>query len=527
MVIRGSASTRGRGGGRAIAVAALAVALGALAGAAPAGAFNTDFDPDTIPRLPCGSPGATRDVWCGDWITDPPTGTTWTFASLGLLRLQRIAEADARARDGTQFGDFAYTVKCFPGALFYAGTYNGQDGRVMACTNGSVLKGFYRSQAPENTGPGASLRSGEFEITHNLGGAGSSRFSGTISQHFAGTTGWTGTCPGPTTCEAGSLDAPGVPPGAAPGQPPIAGPPRYRVVGAGSDATHRSGVDGTVRGLQIGWVLGARDIVTVPVVQRILTSAPITLEKLPGGERIEIGYGRFLAKDGDSVRTPAIFEVQERPVLRQGTATVTTAGRALQAVEAQASGVELLTPVSRIVAGGGVATVAHDARRGVTTVGNTRGSVLVTVAAGGRTVRLAPGREVDVSRRGVTTPSPLVPDLRTAIPRPQEVRAGPVVVTAPSRVTLRSLRRSRCVAVTVSTARPARGLVTLFSGRARPRLFGQRLVVFAGPGRARACIGVPRHARSFPLETRLRLAVGTRIAGRPRPPVIRPVGLMP
>ena len=85
----------------------------ALAGAAPAGAFNIDFDPNSIPRLPCGSPGATRDVWCGEWLTDKPTGPTWTFGALGFVKLQRISEADARARDGTQFGDFNYMVKCF------------------------------------------------------------------------------------------------------------------------------------------------------------------------------------------------------------------------------------------------------------------------------------------------------------------------------------------------------------------------------------------------------------------------------
>ena len=215
-------------------------------------------------------------------------------------------------------------------------------------------------------------------------------------------------------------------------------------------------------------------------------------------------------------------------MLRQGTATVTTAGQGSQAVGTQASGVvELLTPVSRVVASGGVATVAHDPKRKVTTVGNVRGRVQVTPASGSRAVRLGPGRQVDVSRRGATAPLPLVPDLRTTIPRPREIRAGPVVVTAPAGVSLPSLRRSRCVAVIVASTRPARVLVTIFSGRATPRLFGQRLVVFTRPGRARSCITVPRHARAFDLETRLRLAVGSRIAGRARPPVIKPVGLLP
>ena len=41
----------------------------------------------------------------------------------------------------------------------------------MACANGAVLKGFYRSQSAENTGPGAALRSGEFEEKPTAWGA--------------------------------------------------------------------------------------------------------------------------------------------------------------------------------------------------------------------------------------------------------------------------------------------------------------------------------------------------------------------
>jgi hypothetical protein len=510
-------------------VVCLAVALAvALIGAVPAGAFNIDFDPNTIPRLPCGSPGATRDIWCGSWLTDQPTGPMFTFGSLDTVELQRISEADARAKEGTQFGDFNYTVRCFSGALFYAGTYKGNAGRVLACTNGTVLKGFYRSQEPENPGPGASLRSGEFELTHNLGGTGNSLFAGTIIQNFLGTTNWTGRCVGSSGCEAASVTAPATPPGAAPGQPPIAGPPLFRIVGIGRNPTHRSGVDGVVRTPQIGWLLGANDVITVPVTLNIKTSADITLEKLPGGERIEINGGHYVKRlTGETIPTPAKFEVEERPVLLQGKATVTTAGARTNALGMQLAGLELLTPVARVVPSGGVATVDHDPLRNVTTVGNVRGSVQVTRRAGGRTVRLTPGRQVDVSKGGITAPLALVPNLQTTIPNPVEFRAGPLLVTAPSRVSLRSLKRSKCVAVIVSSARPARVLATLFSGRKSVRLFGQRLVIFTAPGRTSTCIRVPRHAKTFDLRTRLRFAVGYVVGGRARPPVIRPVGLLP
>ena len=248
----------------------------ALAGAAPAGAFNTDFDPNSIPRLPCGSPGATRDVWCGEWLTDQPTGPTWTFGALGFVKLERISEADALARDGTQFGDFNYTVKCFAGALFYAGTYAGENGRVMACTNGSVLKGFYRSQAPENTGPRrvpAQRRVRDHAQPRWHGGQPLHRDHHPAlrrDDELGRGSAWRA-----KSCQAATLDAPGLPPGAAPGQPPIVGPPLYRVVGLGFNSTHRSGVNGVVRQMQLGWLLGANDVVTVPFERRILTSAPI------------------------------------------------------------------------------------------------------------------------------------------------------------------------------------------------------------------------------------------------------------
>ncbi|HTI35632.1 MAG TPA: hypothetical protein VL422_18295, partial [Miltoncostaea sp.] len=492
-----------------------ALALPAAVGVAPAGAFNIDFDPDTIPRLPCGTAGATRDVFCGTWLTDAPTGPMWTFASLGVVKLQRISEADARAREGTQFGDFAYTVRCSTGALFYAGDYGGGAGRVMACTNGTVLKGFYRSQTPENTGPGSSLRSGEFELTHDLGGAGDSDVAGTILQNFVGGTNWTGHCT-EASCEATSVTPPAVPPGGAPGQPPINGPPLFRIVGLGLlPGTHRSGVDGVARTPQIGWLVGAKDRITVPGALNIGGRANITLQTIPGGAVFEVQGGVTQDAEGNNVAGTAVFEAAERPLLRQGEVTVTT--DTVGARAHQLGAIELRTPVGRVAMGGGVATVGHDARRRVTTVGNVRGAVRVGRAGATRLTPLPPGRQVEISAAGISPPFALVPDLRTTIPSPRVVTAGPATVTSPSRISLRSLKRSKCVAVIVRSAEPARVLVTIFSGRRSTRLFGQRLLVFTAPARRTACIRVPAHAKTFDVRTPLRFAVGYALGARRRP----------
>jgi hypothetical protein len=128
---------------------------------------------------------------------------------------------------------------------------------------------------------------------------------------------------------------------------------------------------------------------------------------------------------------------------------------------------------------------------------------------------------------------PLPPDLSRTIPNPQTLRAGPTRARLPGRVSLRSLRRSKCVLVQVATARPARVLVTLFSGRRSVRLFGQALVRFPRPGQRTVCIRVPLRARTFDLRTFLRAALGYKLGtaprrGEPSPrPTIRPIRLVP
>lgn len=124
-------------------------------------------------------------------------------------------------------------------------------------------------------------------------------------------------------------------------------------------------------------------------------------------------------------------------------------------------------------------------------------------------------------------------DLRTTIPAPQTLQGGPTTIVAPGTVSLTSLTRSKCVLVKVASARPARILVSIFSGRLSVRLFGQKRVVFTAPGRQRVCIPVPFRAHTFNLRTRLNVALGYVVGATPRrgerkpAPVIRRINLVP
>ncbi|MEW6582461.1 MAG: calcium-binding protein [Actinomycetota bacterium] len=185
----------------ALAAAALIPAL--------APAFNDSFDPAGIPRLACGTPaGGDPDYWCGEWATGAPTNVNaphLAFSPLGSMTLERIGEADANrigaANGGTgePFGEFGAVLRCGPGALFYAGSYKGGEGRVLACATGEELRGYFRSQVPENpaTAPGGALRSGEFTVAL-VAGAKPPAFQGQIDQHLSGipANGWTAVCTG-------------------------------------------------------------------------------------------------------------------------------------------------------------------------------------------------------------------------------------------------------------------------------------------------------------------------------------------
>ena len=130
-------------------------------------------------------------------------------------------------------------------------------------------------------------------------------------------------------------------------------------------------------------------------------------------------------------------------------------------------------------------------------------------------------------------PTAPAPNLQSTIPNPQTLANGPTTIAAPGTISLRSLRRSKCVLVRVASAAPARVLVSIFSGRLSIRLFGQKLVIFPAPAQRQVCIPVPFRARTFNVRTPLRVALGytagarRQTSGRKPAPVIRPIKLVP
>jgi sugar lactone lactonase YvrE len=142
------------------------------------------------------------------------------------------------------------------------------------------------------------------------------------------------------------------------------------------------------------------------------------------------------------------------------------------------------------------------------------------------------GRVLVFGEKAPPTPAP-PPNLQGTIPSPQTLTNGPTSLVAPGRISLRSLRRSKCVLVKVASRRPAPVLVSILSGRLSIRLFGQGLVVFAAPGRRQVCIPVPFRARTFNVRTPLKVALGYTSGARrqrtgPKPkPVIKPISLVP
>jgi hypothetical protein len=124
-------------------------------------------------------------------------------------------------------------------------------------------------------------------------------------------------------------------------------------------------------------------------------------------------------------------------------------------------------------------------------------------------------------------------DLARTIPAPQTIQGGPTTIVAPGTVSITSLTRSKCVLVRVASTRPARILVSIFSGRRSIRLFGQKRVRFTAPGKRRVCITVPFRAHTFNIRTRLNVALGYVVGATPRrgerkpKPVIRRIRLVP
>ena len=339
-------------------------------------------------------------------------------------------------------------------------------------------------------------------------------------------------------------DVPPTPTPSAPvrGQPPIVGPPLYRVIGVYGQASARMAADASDRELQTGWVLGKDDRITVQNALNIGARGTLRIQSLASGAVYDLTGNSVISPSGNQA-FPAIVELgpSYNTVISGRIIMKTGADAELQARTSQRRLATLLTPVARVEASGGTATVEHDPSRRVTTVTNQRGQVRVTPTNPRlRGLQLVPGRGVRVSPSSIGEPFPLTPgggaasvNLARTIPSPRVIRSGPVTVTGPSTISLRALRRSKCVRTAVVSARPARVLVTIFSGRRSIRLFGQRLVVFRGPGSKVTCIPVPARAKTFNVRTPLRFAVGYALGARARrgarapAPVIRPIRLVP
>lgn len=334
----------------------------------------------------------------------------------------------------------------------------------------------------------------------------------------------------------GSGPAPTVPPGSIIGQHPIVGPPLFRIIDVSTTepgaAFVRPPAGPLVKPL-VGLLLGEGDEVTVGGG---VPFATLTLQALPGGAIFTLA-GSAGRTAGGALRAHAVtFKASAAPELVTGELSITTARPGTQQGQQRlpvGGPAFVLTPVARVDASGGEVHVAHDSARRRTTVRNLRGAATVTPTSR-PALSLAAGRQVQVTDAGAGRPIPLVPaDLATSIPSPRDVRAGPAVATAPSVVSLRSLKRSKCVTVLVASAKPARVLVTIFSGRRSIRLFGQRLMVFPAAGRRETCIRVPAHAKTFDVRTPLRFAVGYALGARARRgepatrPAIRPIRLVP
>jgi DNA-binding beta-propeller fold protein YncE len=123
---------------------------------------------------------------------------------------------------------------------------------------------------------------------------------------------------------------------------------------------------------------------------------------------------------------------------------------------------------------------------------------------------------------------PPAPDLSAVIPNPRTIGVGPATAVVPGKISLGSLRRSKCVRTLVLTSKPARVTVRIFSGIRSLRLFGAKTVRFTGAGRKVVCIRVPFRAKTFDARTKLRVSLAVALdAGASPRPRSRPITLTP
>ena len=183
-----------------------------------------------------------------------------------------------------------------------------------------------------------------------------------------------------------------------------------------------------------------------------------------------------------------------------------------------------------------IGTVSGQTLTGTWTQPSGTGTFSYTLATGARSYSgsntATDGTVTPTTGSLIACPAP-GPNLQGTIPNPQTLTNGPTTLVAPGTISLRSLKRSKCVLVKVASNRPARILVSIFSGRRSIRLFGQKLVVFLAPGRRQPCIPVPFRARTFNVRTPLNVALGYTAGARPQrggrkpKPVVKPIRLVP
>jgi hypothetical protein len=114
-----------------------------------------------------------------------------------------------------------------------------------------------------------------------------------------------------------------------------------------------------------------------------------------------------------------------------------------------------------------------------------------------------------------------VQDPATIIENPRTFRNGPATITAPKRISINKLKRSKCVNVKVAVSEQARVLVQIFSGPKSRRLFGQKIVAFRTAGTKYVCVRVPFRAKTFNPRAPAGILVAVRkgtASGRQGPP---------
>ncbi len=164
------------------------------------------------------------------------------------------------------------------------------------------------------------------------------------------------------------------------------------------------------------------------------------------------------------------------------------------------------------------------------TLGNTRGAG-GTTASIGQPAGLVQALDLESTTLGdnlvlvgtVNTGAPraalwtnLVQPPDQVIENPRTIRNGPARVVAPKGVSLATLKRTKCVRVSVSVSAPARVLVAIYSGRKSIRIFGQRVVRFSAPGTKVVCVRVPFRAKTFNVRTPARIAIAVRQGAKAR-----------